>query len=84
MKKIDIDQFLEENAVELSIGGKPYIIKDLSLEDAKALGDENSDKKAILAKVIGCPVEALKPYGAIGIMKIVSYLNENLLPQVSQ
>ncbi len=84
MKKIDLDQFLDENAVEITIAGKPYTIRDLSLEDGEALAKEDSDKKAVLAKILGCPIEALEPYGAIGIMKIVTYLNENLLPSTSQ
>lgn len=84
MQKINIDQFLDENAVEITINDKPYTIKDLAFEDAEALAKEDSDKKAILAKIIGCTVKELDPYGAIGIMKIVTFINENLLPKASQ
>lgn len=84
MKKLDVDKFLEENAVEIALGGKTYIVKDLEIKDAEALALPESDKKGILAKVIGCEVDELDSYGAIGIMKIVTFLNENLLPKASQ
>lgn len=84
MKKLDIDKFLDENAVEIIIKGKTYTVRDLSIEDAEMLAKEDSNKKEVLAKIIGCTPAELDSYGAIGIMKIVSYLNENLAPQVSQ
>ena len=83
-KKMNLDNFLDENAITITIGGKDYVIKDMTLEDATEMTKEDSDKKAILAKVIGCPVKELDPYGAIGIMKIVTFINENLLPGASQ
>jgi hypothetical protein len=84
MKTINIDDFLNENAVEFVINGKKFIVKDVSMEHAEALSKEDSDRKAILTKVLGCELEDLESYGAIGIMKIIAFINENLLPKVSQ
>ena len=84
MKTIDIDKFLEENAVEVTVNGNAYKVKDIDMTDAEALAKEDSNKKEILAKILGCKVSEFDTYGAIGIMKIVTFLNENLLPQVSQ
>jgi len=84
MKTLDVDKFLEENAVEITVNGKKLVVKDLELEDAEALAKEDSDKKAILAKVLGCDTKDLDSYGAIGIMKIITFINENLLPKASQ
>jgi len=84
MKTINIDSFLDENAVEIIVNSKKFVVKDLSIEDAEALSKEDSDRKAVLSKILNCEVKDLDAYGAIGIMKIVSFLNENLLPKVSQ
>jgi hypothetical protein len=84
MKTINIDDFLNENAVEVTIKGKPYKIKDMTIEDANELGKEDANKKEVLAKIIGCKEEELNDYGAIALFGIVRFLNENLLPKVSQ
>jgi hypothetical protein len=84
MKTINIDTFLNDNAVEVIINQKPFIVRDMTMELAQELGKEDSDKKAILSKIIGCDIKDFDAYGAIAIFGIVQFLNENLLPKVSQ
>jgi len=84
MKKLDIDKFLEENAVTLVVNGKEYVVTDISAEDANELAKENANHKEVLARIIKCDPKELDKYGTIGILKIVSFLTENLLPRVSQ
>jgi hypothetical protein len=84
MKTINIDDFLNENAVEFVVNGKKFIVRDVSMEHAEALSKEDCDRKVVLSKVLGCDPTDLESYGAIGVMKIVAFINENLLPKVSQ
>lgn len=84
MKTINIDDFLNENAVTVTVNGKDYVVRDIDFTLAEELSKNDSDKKAVVSKILNCNVKELDNYGAIGVMKIIAYLNENLLPKVSQ
>lgn len=81
--KYDIDQLLAEDAITLTIKGQDFTILDLP-DDIQKMFDENKDNpRALLAKLLGCPIELLADYGIVGINKIVQVINENFLPKLS-
>ena len=43
--------------------------------------DDDASNEAIVAKIIKCPVEDLKDYGSVALLKIYDFLYENLLPK---
>jgi len=76
MKTLDVDEYLKDSGVKIVIKGKSYVVRDFPNDF-----DESEPNDALLAKIIGCPVEDLKDYGPATLLKIFSFLQENLIPK---
>jgi len=79
MKMLNIDQLLEEKAITLVIGGVEYIVKDIPLSEKKPDEKDEVSLRKFVSGLIGCPEEALAPYGLAGLTLISKVVHENLL-----
>jgi hypothetical protein len=86
---LDVDKFLEENAVTIKLHGKAFTIKDIDDEAQKLMAINDDDKedghtKLIVKSLLKCSDDDLKDYGSIAIAAIMREITENLLLQSSQ
>jgi hypothetical protein len=81
--KVDIDTILGEDQLELSVGGKVYIVKDVSLETflstTKVAEEEGQDPQILhkqLATMFGVNVEDLKDIGFRAAMTCIQEITK--------
>ncbi len=87
-KVFDVEAVLNEEAVRIKIKDKIFVVKDVSEEVQNmltSLEDKGiKEQREVVAKLVGCDVELLKEYGVVALSKMMSWINENLFPKVSQ
>jgi len=88
MKTFDIDKFLTENAVTITMKGKDFVVKDIS-EKARSLmspeeGVERKGEKEIVKALLDCMDKDLEGYGLAAYSKIIREITQNLLQTSSQ
>lgn len=85
VKRLNIDEFLTEQGVEITIKGKQYLIQDIPVEVQAELTKTPPDYKKIVLTLIGVKDQkVLDGYGIVALSKIVSVVHENLLLGVSR
>lgn len=91
MKTVNIDEFLNTNAITLTIGEKDYTIKDLPFETQQILnsasellnkGDSKQLRKGI-ATIVGCKESDLEDYGIKGLTYILEVVTRHFFPEAS-
>ena len=82
MAKFNLDQILDEMAVEIEIKGKTFKVKDLPDDLAKKVegAEEEDSLRNMVKKCLGCEDEDIAHLGIAGLSKIMDLLYENLLP----
>lgn len=81
MKSFNIDQLIEEQAIEIILNGKAYKIKDLPIDLLEQCTKEDGtvDNVKFVAKILKTPEAEIGDYGLITLAKIVELVTENLL-----
>ena len=77
-KVVNIDEFLNEKALEFVVNGKTYLVKDIPVESSKELasGGIDSLRKAV-ARMFNCDEKELANLGQGALMKIIEEANKN-------
>lgn len=87
-KVVDIDSYLDENAITIKIKGKEFTVKDLSDETQKKLEKaekgEEIEYRDIVMSVLGCTEDDLSGYGIVALSTIIEKVTKNLFPSSSQ
>jgi len=83
MKILNIDEFLQEKAMTITLKGKSFIVKDLSEETRLLMDAETPDHKAIVQSILGCSKEDLEGYGIVAFSNIIAEVTKNLFPDAS-
>jgi len=76
-KVINIDDFLKERTVEVKLGGKTFVVKDIPLE-VRELLSEGGDSKKIVKMILNCTDKDLEGYGMAAFAAIINQVTENL------
>lgn len=86
MKTLDVDQYLNDSAVEVKLNGKTFVVKDVYDETRQLMdkGEDEMDPKEVVKSLLGCTDEDLKGYGMVAFNKIITDVTENLFPSSSQ
>lgn len=87
MKAINIDEYLNENSVEITLNNKKFVVKDISEETQKLLRREepgDNDHREIVKSMLGCTDNDLKGYGIAAFTAIITNVTKNLFPSNSQ
>ncbi len=92
MKVLNIDEFLKEKSVEVQLGGKKFIVKDLPLELQKMMRQVGKDEEGtdevttrdVVMKILGCTEKDLEGYGMAAFAAIINQVTENLFQTSSQ
>ena len=77
-KKINIDDYLVNQGVEITLGKKVFKVTDLPMDIKIELGKEDIDEKALVKKMLGCTDEDLEGYGLVAFAAIIREVTENL------
>lgn len=83
MKVFNVDEFLTDNSIEITLNGKKFIVKDIPFEVHEKLQEEKSQKEAV-KMLLGCSDEDLNPYGIAAIGALIRNIIANLFPKLSQ
>lgn len=86
MKTLDVDQYLNDSAVEVKLNGKTFVVKDVYDETRQLMdkGEDEMDPKEVVKSLLGCTDEDLQGYGMVAFNKIITDVTENLFPSSSQ
>lgn len=85
IKKLNVDEFLTEQGVEITIKSKQYLIQDIPVEVQEELAKTPPNYKKVVLMLIGVEDQKiLDGYGIVALSKIVSIVHENLLLGVSR
>lgn len=84
MKTFNVDEFLNERAVEIDLGGKKFKVKDVPEEATELFGKEGVKPKEIVKVLLGCNDADLKGYGTAAFNAIINEVTENLFHTSSQ
>jgi hypothetical protein len=80
MNTFNVDEFLEEAAIEIIIGGKTFIVKDMpqDLQEKTDAGVKEQDTKKLLAAILQCKESDVKDIGVKATGAIIEYITKNL------
>jgi len=86
---LDIDKFLEDNAVTIRLHGKEFTVKDIDNDAQQLMAKDEKDQseshgKDIVKALLKCTDEDLEGYGSVAMAAIMKEITENLLLQPSQ
>lgn len=79
-KKVDIDEYLQRNEVELTLNGKTFVVKDIPEDVVSMMREENSSQKEIVKKLLNCEDKDLEGYGVAAFAGIVKNVTDSLFP----
>ena len=85
MKTINIDEYLKEQGITVTIKGKEFMVTDIPVEIKAELGkdaDERNEKE-IVKQILGCEDEDLKGYGLAAFSAIIKQVTDSLFPAPS-
>ena len=85
MKTINIDEYLKEQGVTVTIKGKEFIVTDIPVEFKKQLEKDSDerDEKEIVKTILGCKDEDLEGYGLAAFAAIIKQVTDSLFPAPS-
>jgi hypothetical protein len=82
-KVINIDDFLKERTVEVKLGSKTFVVKDIPLEVRELLA-EGGDSRKVVMMILNCSEKDLEGYGMAAFAAIINQVTENLFQPGSQ
>ena len=81
MKKLNIDDYLKESAIEFTINDKTFVVEDVSEEAEKLMMEENTRPKTLVKEILGATDEDLKGYGLKACTHIIKAVTDSFLEQ---
>lgn len=86
MQVLDITKFLEDSAMQVILGEKTYIVKDVPFEVIeKASGaSTEAEIKSFVSSLLGCPIEDLSELGFKALTHLISEVLKNFTKDSSQ
>lgn len=82
MKKVNIDDFLKQSSIEITMNGKSYVIEDISEETEQLMQKENASPREIAQSILGVSEEEIQGYGLKACSHIIRAVTDSFLERV--
>jgi hypothetical protein len=79
----NIDEFLSERAVTITVKGKEFTVKDIDDKTRKMMDAEEPDHRAIVKSLLKCEDIDLDGYGIVAFSNIIGEVTKNLFQDAS-
>lgn len=77
-KVVDVDKFLNDTCVSITLNGKTFEVKDVPIElFDRYNASETKDLKGFVAEILNCAAEDLASYGIRALKHIIEEVFEN-------
>lgn len=84
MKTFNVDEFLKERSVEITLGGKTFMVKDIDPSIQKMMREEEPDHRKVVQSILRCEEKDLEGYGVAAFIGIINEVTKNLFQTSSQ
>jgi hypothetical protein len=79
-KKFNVDEYLKENEIEVTLNGKTFTVRDVPEDIAKMMRSEEVTQKEIVKRILNCEDKDLEGYGMAAFANIVKQITEAIFP----
>ena len=84
MKAFNVDEFLKERSVEITLNGKKFVVKDIDPSIQKMMREDEPDHRKVVQQILRCNDEDLEGYGVAAFIGIINEVTKNLFQASSQ